>query len=320
MILLNDDDLSYAIIRFDDRSIRTLTESIGDLDDSLARALCWSSVLDMVRQAELAMPTFVAMVAGGMAREPSIASLEILLDTCAGLLRTMADPAWVPHAYAQLAEAAPQLLLAAEPGSDHQLAWAQLLGWTATTPEQLDLISGLLTGSVVVPGLTMSSELKWSLLQRLAACGRAGDVEIEARLAEDGTDTGLRSAAACRAAVGDADHKAAAWELLAESADIAVSFMHAVATGFYQPEQADLLSSYTPRYFDILPQIWSSSGGHLRVARAGALFPITSAGPELIARIDEFLAAEPREPGLVRVLKEQRDVVSRALRSRALVG
>jgi len=320
MILLNDDDLSYAIIRFDDRSIHTLTESIGDLDDSLARAVCWSSVLDTVRQAELAMPTFITMVAGGMAKEPSIASLEILLDACAGLLRTMADPAWVPQAYAQLAEAAEQLLLAAEPGSDHQLAWAQMLGWTATTPEQLDLIFGLLTGSVVVPGLTISSELKWSLLQRLAARGRAGDVEIDAHLAEDGTDTGLRSAAACRAAIGDADHKDAAWELLAESADIAVSFMHAVATGFYQPEQSDLLSSYAPRYFDILPQIWSSSGGHLRVARAGALFPITSAGPELIARIDEFLAVERREPGLVRVLKEHRDVVGRALRSRSLVG
>jgi len=34
-----------------------------------------------------------------------------------------------------------RLLRAAAPGSDHQLAWAQLLGWTATSPEQLALLA-----------------------------------------------------------------------------------------------------------------------------------------------------------------------------------
>jgi hypothetical protein len=68
----------------------------------------------------------------------------------------------------------------------------------------------------------------------------------------------------------------------------------------------------------VLPDIWSASGGHLRVARGAALFPITAASQELIDEIDEFLAAAGREPGLVRVLIERRDQVLRALRSRAL--
>jgi hypothetical protein len=38
----------------------------------------------------------------------------------------------------------------------------------------------------------------------------------------------------------------------------------------------------------------------------------------LIAMIDAFLGAEQREPGLVRVLVEFRDVAERAIRSRAL--
>src|SRR5262249_31383676 len=44
LILLNDDDLTYAIVRFDDRSLATLTESIGEFTDSLARTVCWSAV------------------------------------------------------------------------------------------------------------------------------------------------------------------------------------------------------------------------------------------------------------------------------------
>ena len=88
---------------------------------------------------------------------------------------------------------------AAEPGSDHQLAWAQLLGWTAVTPDQLDFVAGLLDGSAEVPGLAVDTELRWPLLRRLAATGRAGDAEIDAELARDATDAGRGIAAACRA-------------------------------------------------------------------------------------------------------------------------
>ncbi|HEX6151480.1 aminopeptidase N, partial [Nocardioides sp.] len=40
LLLLNDDDLTYAKIRLDERSLSTAVESLGRLDDSLARALC----------------------------------------------------------------------------------------------------------------------------------------------------------------------------------------------------------------------------------------------------------------------------------------
>jgi aminopeptidase N len=327
LLLLNDDDLTYAIVRFDERSLRTLVESIGELGDPLARAVCWSAVLDMVRKAELPVPEFVAMVAGGMATEPSVAALQALLENCRQVLRTLADPAWVGEGYRQLAEAAVGLLAAAEPGSDEQLASAQLLAWSAVTPAQLDQIAGLLHGTAAdgtvaastgrPDGLAIGSELRWELLQRLAVAGRAGDAEIDAELAADPTDVGRRLAVACRAAIPDAAHKAAAWDLLAGSADIAVDLLRSVSAAFHQPEQASLLAPYAARYFEVLPQIWSESGGHLRVARAAALFPATQASPELLERIDAFLA-EPREPGLARVLVERRDQVQRALTSRTL--
>ena len=78
LILLNDDDLGYAIIRFDARSLATLTESIGQFTDSLARTVCWSAVLDMALQAELSVPAFVRILAAGMGEEPSVSVLQIL--------------------------------------------------------------------------------------------------------------------------------------------------------------------------------------------------------------------------------------------------
>ena len=318
LLLLNDDDLTYAILRFDDRSIRTLIDGIGQLTDSLARAVCWSSVLDMTRQAELSVPALVRMVAKGMAGEQSPAALQVLLHNCHHALMTLADPAWFADGCGEFAAAAASLLAAAEPGSDYQLAWAELLAWTATSPDELELIHGLLDGSRRVDGLQVGADLRWELLQRLAAAGRLGDAAIDAELAGDNTDNGARQAAACRAAIGDPEHKEAAWRLLAESADISAGTLQTVAMAFHQPGQAALLAPYARRYFEALPRMWSASGGHLRVARGAALFPVTAASPQLIEQIDAFLAAEPREPGLARVLVESRDAVVRALRSRAL--
>ena len=62
LVLLNDGDLSYAKVRFDERSLATVRESIQDIDDSLARAVCWGALWDMTRDAELPAGAFVEMV------------------------------------------------------------------------------------------------------------------------------------------------------------------------------------------------------------------------------------------------------------------
>jgi len=318
LILLNDDDLGYAIIRFDRRSLATLTESIGGFTDSLPRAICWSAATDMVQEAEMPLPAFVRMLAGGMGREPSVSVLQSLNRATEWLFVTMADPAWVPEGRKQLAAAAMPLLRSADPGGDHQLVWAQLLTRTAVTPDQLDLLAGLLDGEAEVPGLAVDAELRWALLRRLAAAGRAGDPEIDAELKQDATDTGRRHAAGCRAAVPDAAHKAAAWSLLAESDELGTEGIVEVATAFGQPDQVDLLAPYAGRFFAALPGIWVSRPEFQRIILAKALFPYYAASPQLIEQIDAFLAAEDRDPGLARVLIEGRDMVERALRSRAL--
>jgi len=223
----------------------------------------------------------------------------------------------VPEGKAELAAAGTRLLHAAEPGSDHQLAWAQLLSWTAATPDQLDLIAGLLDRTADVPGLTVDAELRWAILRRLAVTGRAGDAEIRAELRRDPTDAGTRHATACHAAVPDAAHKAAAWHLLAETGELGALGVVECSRGFIQAEHADLLAPYAERYFDALPAIWATRGEHIRVVLGRLLFPYPAASPDLLGRIDAFLAA-PRDPGLARVLTETRDIVARALRSRAL--
>jgi aminopeptidase N len=318
LILLNDDDLDYAIIRFDDRSLATLTESIGGFTDGLARTLCWGAVADMAGQAELSVPAFVRIVVAGLAHEPSVSVLQMLLSETNRLLRQAADPAWAGEGKRLLAGEGARLLRAAEPGSDHQLAFAQLLGWTATSDDQLAVVAGLLDGSQLIDGLAVDTELRWSLLGRLAATGQASDDQIDAELARDPTDAGRRNALACRAAIPDAAHKAAAWQLLAESTELGIEDSSRVARAFNNPEHARLLAPYAEKYFTALPGIWATREGLLKVFLGGALFPYPAASPGLIDRVDQFLAAPDLDPALRRAVVEGREFVVKALRSRAL--
>ncbi|HEY0933696.1 MAG TPA: aminopeptidase N [Trebonia sp.] len=320
LILLNDDDLGYAIIRFDERSLATLTESIGRFRDSQPRTICWAAVLDMAGQAELSVPAFATVLAAGMGSESSVSVLRELLAYASQLLGFSADPATVRGTKQRLAAEAVRLLRTAAPGGDHQLAWAQMLGWTATAPDQLDLLAGLLDGSQVIGGLAVDTELRWLLLLRLAATGRAGDTQIDAELERDHTNTGQRHAAACRASVPDAGHKAAAWQALAEAGNLGIEEAIEIGSGFNQAEHADLLADFTEKYFTQLPEIWARYDGLVRMMLGKLLFPYPAASTRLLERVDAFLAAPDLDPAMARVVIEGRDIVDKALRSRALPG
>ncbi len=90
MLLLNDDDLSYAKLRLDERSMATVVQHIAGFDSSLARALCWAAAWDMVRDAELAARDYVALVLTGLPAERDINLVTATLRQAparAGLLR-----------------------------------------------------------------------------------------------------------------------------------------------------------------------------------------------------------------------------------------
>ena len=118
LILLNDDDTGYVIVRFDPRSLETVLSSVGGLSDLAARAVCWNAVIDLVRQAELPVTVFAAMLAGAMRSEPSPPVLIALLEQAEWLIARFATPDQAAEASARLdlaAAAIPSLAPGAEP-------------------------------------------------------------------------------------------------------------------------------------------------------------------------------------------------------------
>ncbi|GAA3102364.1 hypothetical protein GCM10020254_54940 [Streptomyces goshikiensis] len=200
VVLLNDDDLSYAKVRLDEESLAFVTGHLGDFEASLPRALCWASAWDMTRDGELATRDYLALVLSGIGKESDIGVVQSLHRQVKLAIELYGDPQWRERGLDTWTGATLEHLRAAEPGSDHQLAWARAFAATARTEEQLAYLSGLLDGSVVIEGLVVDTELRWAFLERLAATGVADEPVIAAELERDPTAAGERHAATARAA------------------------------------------------------------------------------------------------------------------------
>jgi aminopeptidase N len=319
LVLLNDDDLGYTLIRFDERSLATLLSSIGEFEDSLARSVCLTAAEMLTDKGELPVPEFVRLVAAAIQGETNVGVVQSLRRTVRQKLAFLADPAWSEHGRELLAQAASGLLERAEPGSDLQLAAVQLLAANAVDKEQLALVEGLYQGTKSLPGLARTQELRWSLLARLAATGRADDAAIDAEFARDGSDQGRRSAAAARASIQDPAHKEEAWALLTAQEPPAPMTLAEVGLAFRYTTDPALLAAFRDRYFEVLPAVWENRKSFSKQASAQLLFPLAVVDDALFELVDEFLLRhKDADPALVRSITELRDLAQRTAASRAL--
>ncbi|GAA2738056.1 aminopeptidase N [Actinocorallia aurantiaca] len=316
LVLVNDDDLTYAKIRLDEHSLRTLVSSIGEVKESLPRALCWSAAWDMCRDAEMATRDYVKLVLSGIGGVSDITVAQTLLRQARTALGQYADPAWRQTGLSLMAGRLYDLARAAEPGSDFQLNYIQAFTSCAISDEHLDYVKGLLEGSEELEGLKVDTDLRWTLLRRLVVRGRAGEAEIEAEHRRDATAAGERHAAACRAAIPAPEAKRAAWDRII-AGDLPNAVFRATLGGFVEPDQAELLEPYTEEFFSEVGRVWSEWSSDMSQTFAEVAYPFLNISQATVERTDAYIETEKPPSALVRLLSEGRDGVARALRARA---
>ncbi|MGN6790977.1 MAG: aminopeptidase N [Streptosporangiaceae bacterium] len=315
LVLVNDDDLSFAKVRLDERSLRTLIASIGEFTDPLPAALCWAAAWDMCRDAEMAARDYLALVQSGIRSVTDMSSLQMILQQAAAVVRRFADPGWRETGLARLAETLRTLLFEADPGSDRQLAFAQALASVATSDGDLGLLSGLLDGSATIDGLAVDTDLRWQLLHRLVSRGVANQDAIDAEHDRDRTDAGERHALSCQAAIPDPDAKQAAWEQII-SGDLPNAPFRAALGGFSSADQDEVLAPFAPRFFDVVAEIWRDWSNDMAQYFAEVGYPSTVVSQLAVDAAADYLNRTNPSAPLRRLLSEGRDDVARALRCR----
>jgi aminopeptidase N len=315
LLLLNDDDLTYAKVRLDGRD--DVASVLPDLADPLARALVWTSCWDACRDAELAPQAFVALAAAGLPAETEVPVFETMLHlTIQVAVDRFLPPDQRPEAYATLAEVCRKRLADARPGGDQQLAAARGLVASAG-PQDAPWLAGWLIGGDVPDGLVVDQELRWAVLLRLATFGEVDEARIDTELADDRSARGAQEATRCRAARPDPAAKRRAWQLVTTDRDQSNRVVQAAADGFWRPEQADLTGEYVPRYFTEIPAGARWRSEQLLVAVTRAAYPVYAVADATVTAAEAALASGSLHPLVCREILDGTDDLRRAIAARA---
>jgi aminopeptidase N len=316
LVLVNDDDLTYCKARFDETSLATLREHLGSLTDPLARALCWSALWNMTRDALLPAREFATLVMRFAGVETEIGVLQMLHAWARTALVRYAAPVWRQEGERLLADGALRELRAAEAGSEHQLAWARFLASVASGETELALLRGLLDGTEKIDGLGIDQELRWDFLEPLAAHGLADEAALAAELTRDDTASGERRQVRCLAARPSETVKAEAWAAVVESDALSNALVEATIAGFQQPSQRGLLAPYAEKYFAMIERVWAERSIQIGKDLVEGLYPSLQDSHATLEATDAWLSAhEGAAPALRRLVLEARDDLARALRA-----
>ncbi len=313
LVVLNDGDLTYAKVRLDPDSWNTVLRSLSGIPDALTRAVIWNTARDMVRDGELAPTTYIETARTHLPHETDLALHQgVLAFATTQIAGRYLGPDDRPAALTTLTALCRDLIRRTEDGSNPGLRLIAVRH-LIDAASQPDAIQGWLTEGTVPGGPELDAELRWRALTRLAVLGAVDETAIAAELDQDPSATGQEGAARCRAALPTAEAKAAAWKAMFTDDSLSNYLFIAVAQGFWQPEQADLVSAYVPRYYPEATQLAVRRGPAIAEAAGRYAFPAYAVDAHSLHLGEQALTDQALIPALRRKLADQIDDLRRAL-------
>ncbi|MFC3455192.1 aminopeptidase N [Amycolatopsis speibonae] len=313
-VLLNDGDLTYAKIRFDERSRAALPEFLPRLSP-VNRAMVWCALLLAVQDGAYPAADHLDLVTGMLAVEPEPSIVvEVLEQARADVADRFLSPESRPAALDRIAGALRDRMADVVPTDEIWLCLCRgLVEFSADVGE----LRGWLDGTRLPAGLVLDADLAWRTRYRLAVLGGLTEDEITAAHRADPSTRGAQFAAKCRAARPDPAAKSAAWDAIVGDTSVSSYGLWAMAEGFWQPEQAELTDGYVARFFAEMPAAAKLRGDLVLDVLVRFLYPRYAASPETLRLAGELLARSDVELPLRRRVADFTGDLRRAVAARA---
>ncbi|MTA83777.1 MAG: aminopeptidase N, partial [Actinobacteria bacterium] len=315
LILLNDDDLTYAKIRMDESSWNFALDKLSLIEDPLARALVWGSAWDATRDGETSPRDFIKLALRHI-------EFETESTTMLTILRQLLT---VANLYvAEQNRSTEQLLLAdglwslaqnAEAGSDAQLQFVKFFAQFARSDQQLANVSALLNGELKLASLKIDTDLRWELVTSLAVGGKITSELLDQELASDNTANGQKYHVAAIAALPDQGSKQAMFTKLVATDELSNALVNSASLAFGRVLDPKSLQPFVSKYFENVLKIWEDKTYHMAEYLLVNLYPLALANKELVSETQAFLARNEiqSKPALRRIIIENLANVERAL-------
>ena len=329
LVLVNDEDLTYAVVRPDARSLATARTHLADLADPLARSLLWSMLHNLVRDGLLEAEAFVDTVLRQADDTTEAATLATLLSQALQAATRYAgggSAALVARLVGDDQGGAPArggwgLLRASAPGSDAQLvrarAWLSAAGQAGLAGEGAAVagrVRRLLDGAL--SGLELTADLRWRALTALARLDAVTDEELSAQLEADPGALGVTRHLQASSSRPRREAKEAVLARLLEDRTLGNDHVDALVAAFGVDAHRGLTAPLTTRYLAALEGIWSTRSQEIATRLVTGLFPAAGDADDLQA-VRRWLADhEQAPPALRRLVLKSYDDLDRAVRVR----
>jgi aminopeptidase N len=236
--LLNDGDLTFASVRTEESSLQVLLANAARLPDPVNRALAAGTAWDMLVKGELSTGDLLDCVLGVLETESSPGVVEPCFAMVLRAAEQWSPTVLIPRRLARVADVA--VRRADEP--EHRTAALKTLAWTASTPEQFDLLDEAGADDV---------DLAWRVMVRRASLGRYDEAAVQALLERDPDPEAHLRAYGVTAARPLEEAKAEVWQRFWIDRSIPAGPPVAeFARCFWRPVQQELMVPWAHRYLD----------------------------------------------------------------------
>lgn len=292
-LLTNDDDLTYTKLRFDDESLAFATANLYRFDDALARAVIWLALWDMTCDGELAASDFIGTTLKLLSTETESTTFRYALACLSTTVWHYTDRTKRAAIAQHTAQALLDLAKQAPAGSDmqFQLISAYLTYGVEGDSAFADTVRGLLSGSLVLEGLELDNNFRWSLVRALSSINAIDEADIQQELERKDTTENREFALAARAARATAEAKAWAWNEAIHDEVLTNAQLESVAGGFASTPSQELAEPYVKEYFDSAEWIWNHKTFHMAEALLEGLYPRYADPATLVELGDKWLAS-----------------------------
>ncbi|HEY7174013.1 MAG TPA: aminopeptidase N [Micromonosporaceae bacterium] len=304
LLLVNDEDLTFASVRPDASSRRVMLDLAAGLPSAISRGVAVTTAWDMLVWGELSAADFVGCVTGVLATE----SVEGVVEPYLTLAVEAAD-SWSPDARRdELLEQVADVCLALAADPRRRQASVRALAQTAVTDDQIARLREYVGDDV---------DLRWRLLTRLAEVGAADPAELDQLAHEDPDPDAWVRALAVDSARPDPQKKEAAWRAIVDEHKVPMGSLRAVSEAFWRRSQGDILAAYADRYLEVLPTL-HLSGMIPALGVSRALYPRAGVGAEFADRAMAAARGESVSPAVSKRVIELTDRLNRTLKARAM--
>jgi aminopeptidase N len=319
LVVLNDDDLTYAKIRLDEKSFATAQDMLSSIEDPLARALIWGSAWDATRDGETSGRAFIDLVLSHVGDESESTTMMTLLRQLLTVANLYVAPEHRLETQLKVADGLWRLAQNAQAGSDAQLQFTKFFAQFARNDKQLTSVADLLSGKAQLDGLDIDTDLRWELLTALSVGGKATKERIDVELEADNTANGQKAHAAAIAGMPDPKSKHEMFDKLVNTDQMSNALVNSASLAFGRVLDTSVLEPFVDQYFSKVLSIWENKSYHMAEYLLVNLFPVALANQALADQTEQFLKNPEltSKPALKRIIVENLANVQRALVAQA---